>query len=82
VDGSVGQFVKSLKPDQVGRVVCFGSSAIIKSPVPQMRKMLEAQGLKVDDRQFTCRGAMGPLHAGHPDGQDLAALKEFVTHVL
>lgn len=71
-------FIKSLTPDKVKRVVCFGSCAIIKSPVPQMRSLLEAQGVKVDEKSFTCRGSMGPLHAGHPNQKDLDNLKKFV----
>lgn len=78
IHGEMVDFIKTLTPDKVKRVVCFGSCAIIKSPVPQMRKLLEAQGVKVDAREFTCRGSMGPLHAGHPNNKDLAALKDFV----
>ena len=29
VDASIGEFIKTLKPEMVGRVVCFGSCAII-----------------------------------------------------
>lgn len=72
-------FIRTLTPDKVKRVVCFGSCAIIKSPVPQMRTLLEAQGITVDERSFTCKGAMGPLHSGHPNKQDLQELREFVV---
>ena len=78
IHGEVVDCIKTLSPDKVKRVVCFGSSAIIKSPVPQMRKLLEAQGVNVETREFTCRGSMGPLHAGHPNDRDMKALKEFV----
>ena len=78
IHAEVVDFIKTLTPDKVKRVVCFGSCAIIKSPVPQMRKLLEAQGVKVETREFTCRGSMGPLHAGHPNDKDMKALKEFV----
>lgn len=78
ISGEMAAFIRTLTPDKVKRVVCFGSCAIIKSPVPQMRSLLEAQGIAVDERSFTCRGAMGPLHAGHPDKQDLEDLRQFV----
>lgn len=74
-------FIRTLTPDKVKRVVCFGSCAIIKSPVPQMRTLLEAQGITVDERSFTCKGAMGPLHSGHPNKQDLQELREFVVDI-
>ena len=82
VDGSVMRFIESLTPDQVTRVVCFGSCAIIKSPVPQMRKALEARGITVDEREFTCTGAMGPIKAGHPDKKDIENFCQFVKKVL
>lgn len=81
VDGSVEKFINTLTPEKVKRVVCFGSSAIIDSPVPQMQKLLKARGINVDERAFTCRGSMGPLHAGHPNQQDLDNLRQFIEKV-
>ena len=81
ISGEMAAFIRTLSPDKVKRVVCFGSCAIIKSPVPQMRSLLEKQGIAVDKRSFTCRGAMGPLHAGHPDKQDLDDLRQFIKSI-
>lgn len=78
VNGSVTDFIASLTPDKVKCVVLFGSCAIIESPVPQMRKALEARGIKVCDKSFTCKGSMGPLHSRHPDAQDIDAFKQFI----
>ena len=81
ISNDMVNFIRTLTPDKVKRVVCFGSCAIIKSPVPQMRTLLEAQGIMVDERSFTCKGAMGPLHSGHPNKQDLQELREFVVDI-
>ena len=78
ISGDMVRFIRTLTPDKVKRVICFGSCAIIKSPVPQMRTLLEAQGIYVDERSFTCKGSMGPLHAGHPNKQDLEDLRKFI----
>ena len=78
ISGDMVNFIKTLTPNNVKRVVCFGSCAIIKSPVPQMRQLLKAQGITVDDQSFTCKGSMGPLHAGHPNQQDLDNLRQFI----
>ncbi|MBP5527736.1 MAG: hypothetical protein J6X79_04695 [Bacteroidales bacterium] len=78
VNGAVMDFIASLTPDKVGRVVCFGSCAIINSPVPQMRKALEARGITVSPQEFTCKGSMGPVHSGHPDAQDIDAFHKFI----
>lgn len=77
VDKSVLAFIDSLNPSQVKCVVLFGSSAIVESPVPQMRKRLEQRGIKVSGRSFSCKGSMGPVHAGHPNEKDLSDLKAF-----
>ena len=82
INGKVADFIRSLQPGQVKCVVCFGSCAIIKSPVPQMQKLLEAQGIQVDSRSFTCKGSMGPLHSGHPNKQDLDNLRQFIQSTL
>ncbi|MBQ3832652.1 MAG: hypothetical protein II935_09845 [Bacteroidales bacterium] len=78
IDGKVVSFIKTLTPDKVKRVVCFGSCAIIKSPVPRMRQLLEAQGVTVSSQEFTCRGSMGPIHSGHPDTKDIEDFCKFV----
>lgn len=82
VDSSIGAFVKTLSPDKVKRVVCFGSCAILKSPVPQLRQMLEAQGIAVAEQEFACRGSMGPLHKGHPNQEDLDSFREFIKSTI
>ena len=69
VDNSIVEFINTLTPDKVKNVVCFGSSAIIKSPVPQMREMLQARGIAVSEKEFSCKGSMGPpqIHSyNHP----------------
>ena len=78
ISSDMTKFIKSLTPDKVKCVVCFGSCAIIKSPVPQMRSLLEVQGITVSEKEFTCKGSMGPLHAGHPNQQDLENLRKFI----
>jgi flavodoxin len=78
VDNSIAEFINSLTPDMVKSVVCFGSSAIIKSPVPQMREMLQARGITVSDKEFSCKGSMGPIHMGHPNQKDLDDFRKFI----
>ncbi len=82
ISDEMADFIRTLKPENIGRVVCFGSSAIIKSPVPQMQQLLEAQGIKVAAESFTCKGSMGPLHIGHPNHSDLENLRTFIQSTL
>ena len=77
VDWRVKKYIKTLTPDKVQRVICFSSAAIIESNYPKVKALFEAQGITVDERQFTCRGSMGPVQAGHPNQQDLDDLRTF-----
>ena len=77
VDWRVKKYIKTLTPDKVRHVVCFSSAAIIESNYPKVKALFEAQGITVDERQYTCRGSMGPVQAGHPNQQDLDALRAF-----
>lgn len=82
VDSSIVEFINTLTPDMVKRVICFGSSAIIKSPVPQMRELLQARGITVSEKEFSCRGSMGPVHMGHPNKKDLDEFRQFILTTL
>ncbi len=82
VNSDVIDFINTLTPKVVKEVVLFGSCAIINSPVPQMRKALEAKGIKVSNRSFTCKGSMGPIHMGHPNKTDLDDFCKFIQSTI
>lgn len=82
VNKDVIGFIKSLKPDQVGKVVLVGSSALIPDPVKEMKEALEDCGITVHESAFICKGAMGPLYGGHPNQEDVDALKQFVCKTI
>ncbi len=82
VNSDVIDFINTLTPKVVKEVVLFGSCAIINSPVPQMRKALEAKGIKVSNKSFTCKGSMGPIHMGHPNKTDLDDFCKFIQSTI
>lgn len=82
VNSDVLDFINTLTPNLVKQVVLFGSCAIIDSPVPQMRTALEAKGIKVSDKSFTCKGSMGPIHMGHPNKADIDAFRQFTQSTI
>lgn len=82
VNGAVIDFINALTPEKVKCVVLFGSCAIIESPVPQMQKALQARGIQVYGKSFTCKGAMGPIHKGHPDAKDIEGFRAFVQSIV
>ncbi len=78
IDGKMKGFISQLDPAKVKNVICFSSSAILESSYAQVKKLLEAQGIAVDSREFHCRGQFTMLHRGHPDDTDIENLKVFV----
>ena len=82
VDWRVKKFIKKLTPELVGNVICFSSAAIMESNYPKIRELFEKQGIHVDERQFTCRGSMGPIQDGHPNEEDHQALARFIESTL
>ena len=82
VNGRVKEFARTLDPKKVKKIVCFGSCALSDSPVPQIRKVFEELGFQVAKESFTCRGEMGPWHAGRPNAQDFEALRQFTQQFI
>ena len=76
VDPTVKDFIMENK-DHIGKIVCFGTSAMMKSMVKPVTKAAKAAGVAVEARDFHCRGQFGKVHKGHPDEEDLARAVEF-----
>ena len=81
VDEAVKHFILENK-DSIGKVVCFGTSAMMKSTRKPMKKVCDAAGVLLSDKEFHCRGSFGPMHKGHPDKQDLTNAATFAKMVV
>lgn len=81
VDEAVKTFITENK-DRIGQIVCFGTSAMMKSTHKPMKKVCDAAGVSLADKDFHCRGSFGPVHKGHPDKQDLTNAAAFAKMVI
>ena len=81
VDEAVKSFIFENK-DSIGKIVCFGTSAMMKSTRKPMNKVCDAAGVRLSDQEFHCRGSFGPMHKGHPDEQDLTNAAAFAKMVV
>lgn len=81
VDEAVKRFITENK-DSIGQIVCFGTSAMMKSIHKPMKKVCDAAGVRLSDQEFHCRGSFGPMHKGHPDEEDLANAAAFAKMVI
>lgn len=81
MDSEVKKFLSENKKN-IGKVVCFGTSAMMKSMAKPMKKVTDALGIEVSDDEFHCRGAFGPANKGRPNAEDLSDAKAFAMKVM
>lgn len=77
VDEAVKEFIIKNK-ENIGKIVCFGTSAMMKSMKKPVRKVADTVGVAVADEEFHCRGQFGKIHKGRPNDDDIKALIAFV----
>ena len=68
IDPEVRQFVASLDREKVGKIVNFGSAAMMNSTM--------------DEREFHCKGQFKGMHKGKPDESDLKAAADFARKIM
>lgn len=81
VDDAVKQFITDNR-DNIGKIVCFGTSAMMKSIRKPIVKIAETVGITVADEEFHCRGQFGKIHNGRPNEKDKEDIKRFATAIL
>lgn len=81
VDDKVIDFINNIDV-KVGCVVNFSTAAILKSTKKQVEKLLNEKSIKIDDREFYCKGSFGPLHKNRPNSKDLESFKKFCLEIV
>ena len=81
VDPIVKEFIVNNK-DNIGKIVCFGTSAMMKSMKKPVTKVAKTVGIAVSDEEFHCRGRFGKIHKNRPDADDLKDAAEFAKKVV
>ena len=81
VDPIVKDYIVNNK-DNIGKIVCFGTSAMMKSMKKPVTKVAKTVGITVSDEEFHCRGRFGKIHKNRPDANDLKDASEFAKKVV
>ena len=81
MDEAVKKFLADNK-DKIGKVVLFGTSAMMKSMKKPMKKVAEPLGITISDEEFHCRGEFKVFHKGRPNAEDVASAAEFAKKVV
>ena len=81
IDKKVKRFVNT-NASKIGTLVNVSTAALIESTYKQMKTVAAEAGVTLSDQEFHCRGKFKALHASHPDGADLRAVREFARSVV
>ena len=82
IDPEVRSFVKSLDKNMVGKIVNFGSAAMLNSTYKKVKAEADRIGSPMDEREFHCKGEFKGIHKGKPDENDLKAAAEFTRKII
>ena len=66
----------------VGRIVNFGSAAMMNSTRKKVKAEADKAGIPVDEREFHCKGEFKGIHKGRPNDEDLKAITEFAVKIM
>ena len=82
IDPEVRNFVRSLNKNTVGKIVNFGSAAMLNSTYKKIKAEADKVGVQMDAREFHCRGEFKGVHKGRPNAEDLRAAADFAKTFL
>ncbi len=81
IDPEVRDYIRGLDQYKVGRIVNFGSAAMLNSTLKKVKAEADKVGIPVDEREFHCKGEFKGIHKGKPDAEDLKAAAAFARTV-
>ena len=82
IDPEVRSFIRSLDKSMIGKIVNFGSAAMLNSTYKKVKAEADKVGIPMDAHEFHCKGEFKGLHRGKPDAEDLAAAAAFAKSVV
>lgn len=82
IDPEVRAFVQGLDKSKVGRIVNFGSAAMLNSTYKKVKAEADKVGIPMDEREFHCKGEFKGMHKGRPNADDLAAAAAFAKSIV
>ena len=78
IDPEVKKFIATLSKDKVGKIVNFGSAAMLNSTYKKVKAEADKVGVAMDTKEFHCKGEFKGIHKGRPNADDIIAAVNFV----
>lgn len=82
IDPEVRNFIKGLDKSKVGKIVNFGSAAMLNSTYKKVKAEADKVGIPMDEREFHCKGEFKGIHKGKPDEADMKAAADFARKIV
>ena len=82
IDPEVRAFIKGLDKNKVGKIVNFGSAAMLNSTYKKVKAEVDKVGIPMDEREFHCKGEFKGIHKGKPDESDMKAAADFARKIV
>ena len=82
IDPEVRKFIQGLDKAKVGKIVNFGSAAMLNSTFKKVKAEADKIGIPMDEREFHCKGEFKGMHKGRPNAEDLKAAAEFAATII
>ena len=82
IDPEVRKFIQGLDQAKVGKIVNFGSAAMLNSTFKKVKAEADKIGIPMDEREFHCKGEFKGMHKGRPNAEDLKAAAEFAAAII
>ena len=82
IDPEVRDFIRSLDKEKIGRIVNFGSAAMLNSTWKKVKAEADKAGIPMDEREFHCKGEFKGIHKGRPNNDDLKAAAKFAKVIV
>ncbi len=77
IDPEVKNFITSLDKNKIGKIVNFGSAAMLNSTYKKVKAEADKVGIPMDEREFHCKGEFKGIHKGRPNADDMKDAAEF-----
>ncbi len=74
-------FIASLDKEKVGKIVNYGSAAMLNSTYKKVKAEADKVGIPMFEKEFHCKGEFKGLHKGRPNDEDLKAAVEFTKKI-
>lgn len=81
VDETIKKFITDNR-DNIGKIVCFGTSAMMSSMKKPIRKVADSLGVAIAEEEFHCRGEFKMFHKGRPNEKDVKDAAAFAKRVI